>query len=91
MSDEWCEANEIELNSCYVEGSVDVVNHKWLVHTPTAYIDWIEDSPWSNVGGYYSAGTMSGNDFQRVRSFFTEDYDVYGGEWRNKWLGEDLS
>jgi len=91
MSDEWCEANEVELNSCYVEGSVDVVNHKWLVHTPTAYIDWIEDSPWSNVGGYYSAGTMSGNDFERVRSFFTEDYDVYGGEWRNKWLGEDLS
>jgi hypothetical protein len=61
---------------CYVEGSVDVVNHKWLVHTPTAYIDWVEKAPWSNVDGYYSGGSISGSDFKRVRSFTTENYDV---------------
>lgn len=91
MSDEWCEANDIILESCYVEGSVDVVNHKWLVHTPTAYIDWIEKAPWENVDGYYSGGSLSGNDFKRLRSFYTEGYEVIGGTWNNKWLGEDLS
>ena len=91
MSDEWCEENGVVLETCFVEGSVDVVNHKWLVHTPTAYIDWIEKSPWTNVDGYYSGGTMSGNDFERVRSFYTEGYEVIGGTWNNKWIGEDLS
>ena len=91
MSDEWCEENGVVLETRFVEGSVDVVNHKWLVHTPTAYIDWIEKSPWTNVDGYYSGGTMSGNDFERVRSFYTEGYEVIGGTWNNKWIGEDLS
>jgi hypothetical protein len=90
MSDEWCEANDVILDTCYVEGSVDVVNRKWLVHTPTAYIDWIE--PYSFEGqitdGYYSGGTSGGID--RLRSFYTEDYDVSGGTWDNKWLGEKL-
>ena len=30
--------------TCYISGAVDVVNRKWLIHTPTAYIDWIENS-----------------------------------------------
>ena len=42
MSEEWCEDNDVILNDCYIEGVVDVVNRKWLEHTPTAYIDWIE-------------------------------------------------
>ena len=91
MSEEWCDDNGIELQSCYVEGSVDVVNHKWLVHTPTAYIDWIEKSPWSNVDGYYAAGQFTGPDTERARSFHTESYEVIGKLWDNKWLGEDFS
>ena len=91
MSDEWCESNNVIMDTCYVEGAVDVVNHKWLVHTPTAFIDWIE--PYSPQGaitdGYYHGGTSSGID--RLRSFYTEDYDVSKATWDNKWLGEDLS
>ena len=91
MSDEWCEDNDVILETCFVEGAVDVVNRKWLVHTPTAYIDWIEETPWDKVDGYYSGGSISGADFKRERSFFTEGYEVMGGTWNNKWLGEDLS
>ena len=91
MSDKWCEDNNVQIETCYVEGSVDVVNHKWLVHTPTAYIDWIEESPWSKVDGYYSGGSISGNDFKRTRYFHTEAYEVIGGTWNNKWIGESLS
>lgn len=91
MSDEWCEDNNVRINDCYVEGSVDVVNHKWLVHTPTAYIDWVEKAPWSNVDGYYSGGSISGSDFKRVRSFTTENYDTSDVTWKNIWAGEDLS
>jgi len=91
MSDEWCEDNDVVLATCFVEGSVDVVNHKWLVHTPTAYIDWIEKSPWSLVDEYYSGSPISGQDFTRARSFSTESYDTMGGTWDHKWLSEDLS
>lgn len=91
MSEEWCEDNDVILNDCYIEGAVDVVNRKWLVHTPTAYIDWIE--PHSTGGqvtdGYYYGGTKSGID--RLRSFYTEGYDVSGGTWDNKWVGERLA
>ena len=91
MSEEWCENNDVILNDCYVEGAVDVVNRKWLVHTPTAYIDWIE--PHSTGGqvtdGYYYGGSKSGID--RLRSFYTEGYDVSGGTWDNKWVGEKLT
>ena len=33
MSDEWCAERNIVLDDCFVEGSVDVVNNKWLLHT----------------------------------------------------------
>jgi hypothetical protein len=92
MSDEWCEDNDVVLDTCFVEGSVDVVNHKWLVHTPTAYIDWVEKAPWSNVDEYYAGSPLTGEpDFTRVRSFSTEDYDTMGGTWDHKWMSEDLS
>ena len=90
MSEEWCDDNDIIMDECYVEGAVDVVNRKWLVHTPTAYIDWIEPS--SAVGeitdGYYFGGSKSGID--RLRSFYTEGYEVSGGTWDNRWVGERL-
>jgi len=89
MSDDWCEANDVVLDTCYVEGSVDVVNRKWLVHTPTAYIDWIETTPSSLIGEYYVGGTMSG--IERMRSFSTEEYSTSKDTWNNKWLQEVLS
>ncbi len=96
MSDDWCEQNEVKIDTCYIEGAVDVVNRKWLVHTPTVYIDWIEEYsefiPNGNiVNNYYSGGSMTGEDFTRKRSFHTEGYSVSGGTWNNKWLGEDLT
>ncbi len=91
MSDEWCEENDVKLESCYVEGSVDVVNRKWLVHTPTAYIDWIEEDPWQLVDAYYKGKPFTGDDTKRVRSFSTEGYETSGGTWDHKWLSEDLS
>ena len=90
LSDEYCEANNIILHTCYVEGVVDVVNHKWLTHTPTAYIDWIEQAPSTNVDGYYSGGSMSSN-LARLRSFATQgNAEITGGTWNNKWLEESF-
>jgi len=39
---EWCNANNIELSTCYVEASVDVTNNMWLFKPPTALGLWIE-------------------------------------------------
>ncbi len=96
LSDEWCSEQGIVLESCYVEGSVDVVNRKWLVHTPTAYIDWVEPTPEVvnpnavNVDGYYGGGSMS-YGMERMRSFSTEGEPILtGGTWNNKWLAEVL-
>jgi len=67
-----------------------VVNHKWLTHTPTAYIDWIEQAPSTNVDGYYSGGSMSSN-LARLRSFATQgNAEITGGTWNNKWLEESF-
>jgi hypothetical protein len=102
LSEKWCEDNDIIVQTCYVEGSVDVVNHKWLIHTPTAYIDWIEEGPDTNAAGYYSSGEITSkncgtttkpkNCYERVRSFSTHGTPVItGGEpWDNKWVGETL-
>ncbi len=62
MSDDWCESRNIALHSCFVEASVDVVNNKWLLHTPNAYISWIEeyDSTGQKVHNiYYTWGANS--------------------------------
>ena len=39
---EWCNANNININTCYVEASVDVTNNMWLFKPPTALGLWIE-------------------------------------------------
>lgn len=93
LSTDWCESRSIILETCFIEGSVDVVNRKWLVHTPTAYIDWVEtpDSSWETVDGYYSGGSMS-SYLERTREFSTiGSADINGGTWNNKWLEERLS
>ena len=64
MSEEYCNSVNIPINSCYIEGPVDVVNRKWLTHTPTEYIDWIEEAGSGNKGervnGYYTVGQGCG-------------------------------
>ena len=60
MSEEYCNSVNIPINSCYIEAPVDVVNRKWLTHTQTEYIDWIEEAGSGNKGervnGYYTVG-----------------------------------
>ena len=92
MSDEWCAERNIVLDDCYVEGSVDVVNNKWLLHTPTAYIDWIEEAdPTGNlINSYYKPGSH-GNNVDRTRSFSTLDVlETKGGTYQIKKLAENL-
>ena len=48
FDEDWCNERNILLSSCYVEGEVDVVNNRWLLHTPTTMSEWIEDP--SNLG-----------------------------------------
>jgi len=45
FSEEYCAAQEIDLRFCHLEASVDVVNNKWLLHTPTALSEWVEIPP----------------------------------------------
>ena len=39
---DWCESHGITLDSCFIEGEVDVVNNRWLLHAPTTMTEWIE-------------------------------------------------
>ena len=55
MSSEWCNENNIDLNSCYIEASVDVTNNKWLLHTASALIEWIEQPDPNRDGTYINA------------------------------------
>lgn len=87
MSDDWCNANNIELQSCYVEASVDVTNNKWLLHTASALVDWVEQ-PGPNDGTYINAYyrplmySDQDGDFDRIerdRVFVLEGPVSYGG------------
>jgi hypothetical protein len=96
LKDSWCESRDITLDTCFVEASVDVVNNKWLLHTPNAYISWIEepDSTGTLLNNYYAPGSYSkylGTD--RAPPLYTTlgDVDVNGGKYQVKILAEDLS
>ena len=57
-SDEWCASQQVTMETCFVLGSVDVVNSKWLLHTPTAFTNYIEvASPpsGSHITEYYKS------------------------------------
>lgn len=91
LSDEWCEERNIILQSCYVEAQVDVVNNKWLLATPTAYLDWVEyaDSSGNAVYEYYhpvrSVVYEPGASIDRQRSFETiGDVVLSGGSYKVK-------
>ncbi len=42
LDTDWCDAQGIALDTCFIEGEVDVVNNRWLLHTPTTMTEWIE-------------------------------------------------
>ena len=93
MSTEWCNENNIELDSCYIEASVDVTNNKWLLHTASALIDWIEqpdpNRDGTYINAYYRPLLYSDNDgdcvekqdcrIERDRIFALEGPVSYGG------------
>lgn len=70
MSESWCNENNIVLSKCFVQGQVDVVNNKWLLHTPTAFIEWIEqpDSSGDLVYSYYHPN-LKPNSITRTTPF----------------------
>jgi hypothetical protein len=85
MSDEWCDDNNIERESCFVNGAVDVVNNKWLLNTPTGYIDWIEESDETatKLNNFYHP-IMQTNGIERERSYSTSNVELAGGTYQVK-------
>ena len=85
MSDEWCNERKIQLNTCFVEASVDVTNNKWLLHTSSALIDWIEkpDPTGTYINAFYRPVShvydTGGERIDRVRTFDTVGAINYGG------------
>ncbi len=74
FDEDWCNENNIALSTCFVEGEVDVVNNRWLLHTPTTLTEWIEDP--SNLG-------QAAYDFYRPLSIgcvncWTETWETIG-------------
>ena len=97
LKDSWCEERNIVLQTCFVEAQVDVVNNKWLLSTPTAYLDWIEEADPSGgmVYDYYhpvrSITVGQGESIERLRSFETIDtVELNGGTYKVKKYAEAL-
>ncbi|DAC08217.1 MAG TPA: transglutaminase domain-containing protein [Candidatus Poseidoniales archaeon] len=94
LKDSWCEERNIVLQTCFVEAQVDVVNNKWLLSTPTAYLDWIEEA--DGTGGmvydyYHPVGieTYSGSSIDRLRGFETQgSVELNGGTYKVKKYAE---
>ena len=95
MSESWCSSRNIDLNTCFVEASVDVVNNKWLLHTPNAYISWIEepDATGTLLSNYYSPGKYSNNGLDRAPPLYSTvgNVDTSGGQFQVKVLPEKMT
>ena len=92
LSDEWCNEQGIILSSCFIEGAVDVVNHKWLLHTTTAFIDWEEayDPTGTKLKKYYSPVDDAGYT-KRTREFSTEgNVQISSGTFQMMVVSESL-
>lgn len=97
LSDEYCDQIGISLSSCYIEAPVDVVNKKWLIQTPTAYINWVEqaDSSGERIYGYYHGtkydAAYDGSITREPRMYYTQGEPVItGGNWENKYSEEEF-
>jgi hypothetical protein len=96
LKDAWCEERNIAHQSCFVEGQVDVVNNKWLLATPTAYVDWVEEADPSGTLAYeyyhpVRSITYDSGSIERQRSFETLGDVVFsGGTYKVKMYPESL-
>ena len=52
LDEQWCIDKNIDLSTCFVEGDVDVVNNRWLLHTPTTMTEWIEQPSYRGEASY---------------------------------------
>ena len=52
FDEDWCNQNNILLERCFVVGEVDVVNNRWLLHTPTTMTEWIEEPSYLGEDAY---------------------------------------
>ena len=90
MSDQWCDDNNIVRSSCFVNGAVDVVNNKWLLNTPTGYIDWVEeaDETATKLNDFYHPVHIEGG-IERERSYATgANLELTGGTYQVKMYPE---
>ena len=76
-----------------MEAQVDVVNNKWLLSTPTAYMDWVEeaDPSASLVNRYYYPFDSCSQpcDFDRQKSYETVGVvELNGGTYKVKMYPE---
>ena len=92
FSESYCIDHNIVLNECYVQAQVDVVNNKWLLHTPTAYIAWIEepDTNGDLLNSYYSPGWMTQGVDRSPPVYTSEVLEENGGRYRVPVLAEIL-
>ena len=93
LSEEYCNENKIVLDECYVQGSVDVNNNRWLLHTPTAYIAWIEQpDPSGDLLNAYFHPSLSSSTIKRLPPMYTTDgdHDSKGGVFRVPVVAENL-
>ena len=71
LDSDWCGMQGIVLEACFIEGEVDVVNNRWLLHTPTTMTEWIEDP---------STGGEAAYDFYRPLSIGCAN--CWGETWK---------
>ena len=95
LASTWCEERNIVLQTCFIEAQVDVVNNKWLLSTPTAYMDWVEDADPSGslVNRYYYPFDQcpTSCDFDRKKSYQTLGVvELNGGTYKVKMYPEAL-
>ena len=89
LSENWCNAMGIQISSCWVEASVDVVNNKWLLHTPTGFSEWVESASPSGIDAYKFYRPLSVSAYQYI---WTEKWDttvgpvISGGTYRVPYL-----
>ena len=91
LSDSWCEERNIVLQTCFVEAQVDVVNNKWLLSTPTAYIDWIEkhDPSFELLNKYFRPLSGDGDAGRGQPDFATlGTVEITGGTYKVKKYAE---
>lgn len=92
FSKDYCTERNIVLSQCFVQAQVDVVNNKWLLHTPTAYLAWIEqpDASGDLLNAYYRPGWMTSGVDRSPPVYSSVVSEMNGGSYRVPVLAENL-